>query len=799
MSFKIIDNHLSPAEGEVVVRTYHCTNISPVFSLIGLKTDGYLTVTNKRLVYFAEGSSVYGAAGNSKLYNEVPIADVANLSLSKGTRFSFLRLLCGLWFGQIPAAIVTLILSGVMSVLEGAGGGSNPYLLRFGVFLQLSAAILLVFRSLSIPRESIVRLMLAASGLSLVLSVPALTLAHGKGLQMLPSIHQSAMTILSIPLVCYWLWCLYWFMRREYLTMSIRSKTNWPPSIQIAGVSWWGRINTAADLAYGMAPAIDADAMFKELGAMVTDIQTLGDHGIKKWLQTEPDAGAEDINKNRQESVYRRTSTRYALATIVLIGLLVGAESAWYASGAKMRLASQVRNELAGVSDAVENAPSVKVWVPKLLGSARQSADAGETAYQGGKYTDALAHWNSAMNIYSNLLAVAAAMKNASQLQSQYKTNWNTVYFQETVSERLNPASMMSTFIALIDQHPITNQPWNTVRQSAAEARKLDVLEAWTSVANEWGNAASSLPQAYRLMHADICVKLAEDAIKKNNANGAIETADKALEMVSGYAPAMQRKELALNMNSYNQWLNPDIAEDLNIPSADDWKPINTIVEKARSLANNNEWDNSNMEWKNALGKIPSVILTLRLEKLETDARRGNWTEVSKLASAVLHDYPDHLRAGGLKKKANGIISAHAAELAYQKTMSDVLNREVESDYIKTGDMADLVAHMDKYGQEEWAQVKDAVGKAEAFSSNEQGIESANEWSKVYSAFPSAVHRMRAEIWMEQADLAVKNNNWTKVLIYAENALKEKPDHVRAKQLRDQADPIEKKRLMQTP
>jgi len=66
MSFKLIDNHLAPAEGEIVVRTYHCTNLSPVFALMGLKTDGYLTVTNQRVVYFAEGSSVYGAAGNSK-------------------------------------------------------------------------------------------------------------------------------------------------------------------------------------------------------------------------------------------------------------------------------------------------------------------------------------------------------------------------------------------------------------------------------------------------------------------------------------------------------------------------------------------------------------------------------------------------------------------------------------------------------------------------------------------------------------------------------------------------------------
>jgi len=90
-----------------------------------------------------------------------------------------------------------------------------------------------------------------------------------------------------------------------------------------------------------------------------------------------------------------------------------------------------------------------------------------------------------------------------------------------------------------------------------------------------------------------------------------------------------------------------------------------------------------------------------------------------------------------------------------------------------------------------------AIGKAEAFGQNEQGAESLSEWSKAAAQFPLAVQRMRAEIWMEQADLAAKSNNWGKALIYAEHALKEKPDLARARQLRDQADSIEEKRLKQ--
>jgi len=132
------------------------------------------------------------------------------------------------------------------------------------------------------------------------------------------------------------------------------------------------------------------------------------------------------------------------------------------------------------------------------------------------------------------------------------------------------------------------------------------------------------------------------------------------------------------------------------------------------------------------------------------------------------------------------------------RAMATALDQEVAVERIKVGDMTDFIAHMDRYGREEWAQIKDAIAKAEAFSQNEQGAESLAEWTKVNGLFPAAVQRMRAEIWLEQAELAAKSNNWQRALVHAERALKEKPDHARARQLRDQADSTEEKRLRQS-
>jgi len=109
-------------------------------------------------------------------------------------------------------------------------------------------------------------------------------------------------------------------------------------------------------------------------------------------------------------------------------------------------------------------------------------------------------------------------MQKASALQSQYKTKSGSVYLQETASERLKSGYLMKAFSGLIDQHPSPNEPWKVVRQSAAEARELDEQDKWDRTGAAWARAGSSLPQATRLMHADIWVKLAENEIKKDNA-----------------------------------------------------------------------------------------------------------------------------------------------------------------------------------------------------------------------------------------------------------------------------------------
>jgi hypothetical protein len=814
MSFKVIGPHLSPAEGEAVVRTYHCTNLSPVFALIGLKTDGYLSVTNKRVVYFAEGSSLYGVAGSSRLYNEVPISDVANISLSKGTRFSFLRLLCGLCLGTIfslaVAACVAAALFGVIILLKASMGGGDPYFLRFTVFLDLAVASVLVSRSASAPRGSLARLMLVACGLTLVLL--ALWLPLLLGLPSLPHIYLVDVVLVAIPLACYWLWCLYWFVRREYLTMTIASKSGMSNPIRIVGVSWWGTRNVAADLASGVGPGTDADAVFRELGAMVSDIQTMGDHGIQKWLQGENDPGKEDANTKPAAVGWYRHSARNVMAAIVIIGAFVGIESMWYASGAQQALALKMRNEVAAAKDIVDNDKSIREWAPKSSAAADQEAAAGEAAFVARKFTNATAHWKLALATYTGMPKTAVAMRSAATVQAKYNEATGSAYVQETSSERLKTGFLSTEFVALMDQHPLPNDQWGVAKQSADEARKLADEEMWRQAGSAWGTAQASLFQAVRLMRADVCVKLAEEEIKKGNAKQAIARVAKAMKELPGYEPAAQRGQLANRMVEYAAWLTDmnaevppaadnqtDITKQLDQAGSADWTAVKAIVDSARAFANQNEWAKCNDEWMKALDKIPAVVHAVLLERLESESRRGNWDTVSILATRCLQRFPDDVRAKELEEEAESAKTALHGELSYQEKIAEALKLEMANGHIKAGDMTDFITHMDKYGKEEWAQVKDAVRKAEVLMSAEQGDESSKEWTRAYEQFPAAVQRMLAETWMDQAEMHANGPSpaWAKVLVCAEKALKEKPDHVRAKELRDLADEMEMKRLKQ--
>jgi hypothetical protein len=287
-----LESFLTPSENEQKVRVYHCTSFSS--KLLGLKAEGYLTITNMRVVFYAYGSS-YG--GSSVIHSEVPIADVSCIASYVGTYFSITHFLTALTASFVVSTIINVFLnmifvyilynSGFLKEIFSFGPPSEIHnsistaLLGGFIVIGLSAALLsLIFKSNQIWKP-------------ILTTVGTLLLAVTGGLKMIydfmTSLSRSpvglgAIVIFgAIILGIYTIVTYFLYSRRETMSLVIGSKGGSYAPIAIMGATSLGTINVAALKTLTAEPADDVDVMIKELGAVITDIQTLGDVGVEKW------------------------------------------------------------------------------------------------------------------------------------------------------------------------------------------------------------------------------------------------------------------------------------------------------------------------------------------------------------------------------------------------------------------------------------------------------------------------------------------------------------------------------------
>lgn len=280
MAFALLADHLTPAEGEKTVRTYHCTSLSS--RLLNLKAEGYLTITNKRVVFYGSGRS---GGETSILQSEVPVADVSGITCFKGMYFSLVHFLAAL-FGPVLMWIVLgpigAVFVGAATLLLSGSGSAAPQIILLLVALAVVAA------TSTRPRTSIWRplgatlgtlMALGATGAALLSSVSGALFGRSRGETDITALAILIAVILGI----YALVCCAWYARRPTMSLAIGSKGGSNTPIAISGLSGVGLYNTTAMRALTAEPAEDAEGMIRELGAMISDIQSLGDFGIQKW------------------------------------------------------------------------------------------------------------------------------------------------------------------------------------------------------------------------------------------------------------------------------------------------------------------------------------------------------------------------------------------------------------------------------------------------------------------------------------------------------------------------------------
>lgn len=248
---QIVPDLVAPCENEIPIKQYHIVDIRS--RLQGLWAEGRIMVTNKRLLFRASGRSFIG---RTRLEQEYELDEISGINISHGVRFSLfdffnsflLAALCGalvfLLLGQEPAWLLPLLLT--------AGCIAGMYFLgrkRYRWKLVLSAA----------GAMSAVKLLLWAQ-------VGQHTILGG--------LFTAAMTLLFIAAMIF----LFMSGMKPVVSLAVMCKAGTDVAIGYQSMQQF-RLQTAREL----LPTAETEIAIREVGAIINDIQRLGDYGIEKW------------------------------------------------------------------------------------------------------------------------------------------------------------------------------------------------------------------------------------------------------------------------------------------------------------------------------------------------------------------------------------------------------------------------------------------------------------------------------------------------------------------------------------
>ena len=274
---------LSEAD-EQVVRTYECTKLKRWFQP---ETIGYLTVTNKRIVFHSSGKSI---SGTSLLINEMPLEDVAGISVYEGTTINW-------WLFAVVALLAYVVTQAVARILP-------EFLTSWpvAILLMLPLGLLWLLNSNFVSSEVRTQALDTLNRLTqarpedergvrsylnyaripfyIGLLIAIWRISTGDVFGLGGSVVGSLILIVLYGVVFFLL-----FGRRQSFSLAIGSKTAQGAAIYIPGDSFqlFSLGNTSAMDSLNAGPAADANRITRELGAMLMDIRLLGNHGIEKW------------------------------------------------------------------------------------------------------------------------------------------------------------------------------------------------------------------------------------------------------------------------------------------------------------------------------------------------------------------------------------------------------------------------------------------------------------------------------------------------------------------------------------
>jgi len=280
MNAKELEFHLS--DNEQIVRNYECTQR---LRFLGPAVIGYLTITNKRIVYHSQAKSL---TGSSAVVSEVALDDFSGLrtSISSSFNWIFFLIFCLIMY------FVTFLLFSVFSLLLSGWFIAIllvvPYL--FGLLFEkniLSQEFQQQFLGgiYQIPGSEFLRKRDRAyyMGVFRLFFWFGVALITWNIVQSSALIQYSMLTFLILAVVYYLIYrAIFGRIKSFNLVISSRSPKNAGITIPGHPISLLLGGDAAVQSLYS-GPGKDAEQLVSELGAILTDIRQLGDLGIQKW------------------------------------------------------------------------------------------------------------------------------------------------------------------------------------------------------------------------------------------------------------------------------------------------------------------------------------------------------------------------------------------------------------------------------------------------------------------------------------------------------------------------------------
>ncbi len=279
---KIVPDCVKPNDSEIPVRQYQIATLrNRIACITYTKAYGRIQVTNKRVIFRAPGRCL---AGRTTLQHEFAIDEIAGIEARREYVFNFWDLLLGLFLfslgGGAAAGIClgvsdnmhNLVLASIFALLFAAGAGALFVLIKKKWALKL-----LGLGAGTVPAAAV-----GLGGLGLA--------RYGFGGSEFFCI---ILVIIALIGILFSLFTLFVYSIRPNLAVIIKTKSA-SEAIDIrrkkkpllGSIFGGGQSDKDDHTGYTeIWPDVDAEISIHEIGAMINDIQKLGDFGIEKWKQ----------------------------------------------------------------------------------------------------------------------------------------------------------------------------------------------------------------------------------------------------------------------------------------------------------------------------------------------------------------------------------------------------------------------------------------------------------------------------------------------------------------------------------